>query len=117
MHRMVSVSFLMMLCVACGPVDESDVPPELADGPMKHVEQNLSGACTGWHYVTWPTAGLRRYNPSSCGGTVHCTLYAGDWVYTGSDSCKGGGCDATADIYAYQTPCGFGGWVRADALN
>jgi hypothetical protein len=116
MRRVLPVSVLMMLCVACGPVDESDMQPEPESLEMKTVEMPLSGACTGWHYVTWPTAGLRRWNTSSCGGTVHCTLRAGDWVYV--ENCTYGGCDAgPADVYVHNTPCGFGGWVRADALN
>jgi hypothetical protein len=107
---------------ACGGVPEEfedvgDMPQESADGSMKAVEQTLSGACTGWHKVVWPTAGLRRWNASTCGGTVHCTLYAGDMVYTGDASCSVGGCDAVSDIYVHNTRCGFGGWVRIDALN
>jgi hypothetical protein len=102
----------------------ADLPPDGWDANMMRQadEANITEiqkveAQGRWLKVRWPSAGVRRWNPSSCCGTVHCSVYAGQWVYWNGHAggCSGGPCGNYVDIYV-STPCGFGGWVRGDAV-
>jgi hypothetical protein len=105
------------------PPPDSEAALKEGESPEPPAVGRTSSALTwraGWHYVTWPTAGLRRWNPSSCGGTVQCNLRAGQWVYWHGGpiaGCGGAGNNNTGDVYVHNTPCGFNGWIRQDALN
>lgn len=128
--------FGAVMTVGCssGPANETDSETEavqpgenpgevvLGDGESPEApaagqtNQSLSWRA-GWHQVHWGSAGLRRWSSSSCGGTVHCNLPYGSWVYWpvggGVYGCNGG----PGDVYVHHTPCGFSGYIRADALN
>src|SRR5262249_51142714 len=114
---MIGLSAAMVGCVASTESDAegSDTQPE-----QTSVTSDALTGGPGWHYVAWSQAGIRPWNPQSCGGTIACTVGPGTWVYWAG---SGGGCcgtglpgDCTSDVYVHYTPCGSG-YIRADALH
>ena len=106
-------------CIGASDSDSSEGGDDSQASEDSSTKEEGLSWYAGWHYVTWGSAGLRPWNPSSCNGTVTCVLHAGDWVYWPGQyisGCGGYGNDNSGDAYIHYSACG-NGWVRIDALN